>query len=349
MFDSGPTSPDGADGSTAYDSNSTFMGALNGGGFVSAPKTVLNDVTGTQTFAPVSSAHAIDTGSGTDPMWGAGYSIVAGTNLTCTDCHDAHGSSNYRALKDLVNGNVVGGYVGADGETPNPVVWSAEEGYPTIGWLKHSAGAAQMELYKPNYTTAQYKYNGIASNNPTLASGTNLSISTWCSACHERYDEKTGMYDYGAYEFAGMSGTVTAGVTATDGVAPGIGNRNRHRHPVNISLVAGVGPTRALQAEVITSTVLPLEYTSLDSSFAGPDGPWSTDDYMGCLTCHRAHGVSSDMTGWAEASYVTSATAVVTWYPEPLTQPIVSGVNPNFSSALLRTDNRGVCERCHNK
>jgi hypothetical protein len=25
------------------------------------------------------------------------------------------------------------------------------------------------------------------------------------------------------------------------------------------------------------------------------------------------------------------------------------GVNPNFSGAILRYDNRGVCERCHNK
>jgi len=338
-----------------YESNSTFGAPLNGGGFVSAPKTVPNDKSGVQTFAPVTSMHSLDLGLATDPMWGAGNSIEAGKNLSCSDCHDPHGSSNYRALKDTVNGVPVGGYVGADGEVPNPVVWSAEENYPAEGWLKHDAGAAQMALYRPNYTTAEYKYNGVApSDDPFIPMGYR-TISTWCAACHQQYDNRTSPYNYGDYEEGGMSGTVVNGVTTLDGTSTvTIGSRDRHRHPVNISLAAGVGPTRALANEVITSTVLPLEYTNADSSAAGPDGPWSTDDYLGCLTCHRAHGVSSDMTGWAEARYATNASAIVTWYPEPLPQPIAtnggnSGVNPNFSSAILRADNRGVCERCHNK
>jgi mono/diheme cytochrome c family protein len=257
-----------------------------------------------------------------------------------------------------VNGNPVGGYVGPTGEVPNPVVISAESGYPVTGWLKHNPGATQMSGYLPNYTSEELKYNGIAPaldpvGGANLFAGQHLSISTWCAACHEAYDNKgaavgsTEFYDYGDYERASMTGIYdNAGVPtsiANTGTAS-IGNRARHRHPVNISLASGVGPTRALQQEVITSTVLPLE--------DGPDpgaGTWSTNDYMGCLTCHRAHGSASTMTGWAEARYITNASAVVTWMPEKLAQPTTSGVNPNFSAAILRTNNRGVCERCHNK
>jgi hypothetical protein len=45
------------------------------------------------------------------------------------------------------------------------------------------------------------------------------------------------------------------------------------------------------------------------------------------------------------------ASAVNTWSVEPTTALAggQAGVNPNASAALLRADNRGVCERCHNK
>jgi cytochrome c553 len=90
----------------------------------------------------------------TSKAWGAGGDIV----MTCGSCHDVHGSSNYRLLKDVVNGVDVGGYVEtASGDfLPDPYVISNEPGYPEDGWLLHDAGAAQMAAYKPNYTTPMY-------------------------------------------------------------------------------------------------------------------------------------------------------------------------------------------------
>jgi len=56
--------------------------------------------------------------------------------------------------------------------------------------------------------------------------------------------------------------------------------------------------------------------------------PDYTKGFPGCLTCHVAHGTSAAMEGYA-------------------TQVTVDGTA--IDSALLRLDNRGVCEICHNK
>jgi predicted CXXCH cytochrome family protein len=324
VFDSGPSTgldgsgnaTNGVDGITQlYNTNSSFNGALNGGSFGASGLT---------------SMHNMDKGAATDPMWGAGNSAPAGTNLTCTDCHDPHGSSNYRLLKDRVNGKTVGGYVGAS-ETADPWVVSAEASYPTTGWAKHSAGAAQMKLYKPNYTSPEYSAYSLSVDPATGA--VMRSFSGWCAACHTQYDQKNSSYNYGNYM---KDGANTVGPAAY------------HRHPVNVSLSVGVGIGRALAVEVQTSTALPLE--QLRDTTHGRD-TWDTNDVIGCLTCHRAHGASTIMTGWANAELKYGPTGNgVKWMPVLRASSVAShGVNPNFSSSLLRLDNRGVCEACHNK
>lgn len=339
IFDSGPSNPS-AGGSGPYDTNSTFNAPLNGGGF----SRMATQTAGA--FASVTSVHNIDDGVSINSgvVWGEGNSATNVLNLTCTDCHDPHGSTNYRLLKDLVNGHTVGGYNASD--TPSPYVISSEQGYPVNGWLLHEPGQSQMTTYMPNYTAEEYAYQG---NGPAGY----RSMSAWCSACHERYidrDDTTGTavvwattldavpgtstYDYVGFESDPASGAVN------------LGARARHRHPVNITLQAGRTAARSLQREVLTDSLLPLE---VRSGSTNSRGTWDYSDYISCLTCHVAHGSSVTMTGWAESSLVTSATAVVTWYPEPIAQNVQSGVNPAFSSSLLRADNRGVCERCHNK
>ncbi len=325
VFDSGPLSSAGAA------TNSTFDGPLNGGGFVSMPAT--NGVG----FTASSSMHDMEKGTLTDPMWGAGNTAPAGTNLTCTSCHDPHGSSNYRILKDSVNGVRVGGYA-LDGVTPQPYVFSSEEGYPANGWLKHEAGASQMATYYPNYTSAEYQFK-LAS---TYSVG-NRSISNWCSACHTEYDNSPSAYNYGGYET--VDATRVAGVL-TPGAGVSVGSRVRHRHKVDTTIDAA-STLKGFGSTAVTSTVLPLE--KRDGAPASERGDWKVNDYMGCLTCHRAHGTQVAMNGAAVSTLGNNASAVVTWYPVPSASAGPSGVNPNFSSALLRADNRGVCERCHNK
>ena len=316
VFDSGPSAPyDDLLGSpvpTLYQTNSSFGATLNAGGFSYLGA-----------LEPVTSAHSMDA---TGTMWGFGASAEDSdsqlVNFTCTSCHDVHGSTNYRLLRDTLNGQTVGGYL-PDG-TPQPWVISAEQGYPAGGWLKHEQGAAQMALYRPNYTSPEYAYQ-------LPLAGEFRSISGWCAGCHQQYDDREGLYDYGAAEGGGALGAV-----------------NRHRHPVNITL-AGGSPTaaatdRTLPEEVRLDPGLPLER---DSGSTLPRGEWDYQDFIGCLTCHRAHGTSATMTGWAEATMEFNETTQL--WGSQLATPGVGGVEPTLSSALLRHDNRGVCQRCHNQ
>ena len=105
--------------------------------------------------------------------------------MTCCSCHDVHGSSNYRLLKDVVNGVEVGGYEpSGPGEfVPDPFVISNEPGYPAEGWLLHDDGAAQIAEYQPDYTTPMYAK--APGEDPTRG------ISAWCAACHTEYRAPT--------------------------------------------------------------------------------------------------------------------------------------------------------------
>jgi cytochrome c553 len=152
-------------------------------------------------------------------------------------------------------------------------------------------------------------------------------MSTWCSGCHQAYDNKQSTYNYGGYE--AVDATRSAG-GLTPGVGVAVGDRNRHRHPVNIP-IATVATLNGWGSDAITSTVLPLE----KSAATAGNATWSTQDYIGCLTCHRAHGTQVAMDGWAVSSLANNASGVVTWYPVMATATVPSGVNPNFSSALL--------------
>ena len=385
IFDSGPSADIGravpaASGTngvtdsgsvvTAYQTNSVFNAPLNGGGFQRMPDPYAWQTSANVVYTATTSAHRMDYSG---PLWGAGNAVTTfgGTvGLTCTDCHDPHGSSNYRLLKDTVNGHIVGGYDSAD--VPQPYVLSNETGYPIStavvvarrgggivtadgqanngGWEKHEAGAAQMALYRPNYTNTAG--TSILHSMATSASAGNVgnykSLSVWCSACHEKYNQYSAAsavsYNYNPY-------------LPAMGSAPQAGTQNFHRHAIDTNMAAGLSGSGILTVPVVSdASWVPLENASTGSgSF--------DQNFIGCLTCHRAHGSSVAMTGYA-ASHLETTTVTVNATSTPLTMYIpvrdtIAGVDPDKgvyngltnqgSSALLRADNRGVCERCHNK
>ena len=84
-----------------------------------------------------------------------------------------------------------------------------------------------------------------------------------------------------------------------------------------ISMRGGVTVTLPFASQYVTSTLT------------------ADDKMIVCETCHLVHGSSSLMSGFANGG------------------PTLSGVQPGNTtsgdSALLRADNRGVCEACHQK
>ncbi len=242
------------------------------------------------------STSTVDATGNYPTLLGTGNKIV----MDCGTCHDPHGSSNYRILKDVVNGVAVGGYSGSGADPdPTPYVVSAEVGYPVGGFRLHTVATG----YVPNYTEAQYA--------KAPGGDTSKGMVGWCVGCHTTYAESTSTYNAG----------------------DGFGFVDRHRHRMNVPLSNFAGP-RAL---AIASLTLPLDNDTSEAGNVHNDA----SDWIDCLTCHNAHGASTVMTGFANVADPANDLRPNTG--------LSGGVPPTNDSALLKMDNRGVCETCHNK
>ncbi|TLM80278.1 MAG: hypothetical protein FDZ70_01355 [Actinobacteria bacterium] len=320
---------------------------LNGGGFASLGPTATTSThikDGAAWWAWGGGVYGAAASSPFNPATGATGEIVTGMtdddiDMDCATCHDPHGSSNYRILKDMVYGNRVGGYYGTGSNpAPTPWVWSAEPGYPANGFALHTS----YPSYVPNYTTPMYARGEtwtVSGTDVDGVSGAIKGMSGWCVGCHGTYLTKTSVYNAGDQR----ADDATTGISGW-GAATVDPFMTRHRHPINVPLSNYAG-ARAL---VVTDNPLPLAHNRATESGAITN---TATDWVECLTCHRAHGTSAIMTGYAD-SYSN-------WEPVPDSNPLAEfgtgvnlapdGVPPADSSALLRADNRYVCEVCHNK
>ena len=163
--------------------------------------------------------------------------------------------------------------------------------------------------YRPSYTAALYAKGYDGASEDTVR-----GMTGWCSGCHTVYNDETSIYNAGDAQ-----GLVT-----------------RHRHPVNSEMAAFAG----VESLVVTDNPLPLAH-SLDESSTGPVNEMA--DWVECLTCHRAHGTAAKMEGYAGNEVVDADLG------DELPSWVSPGINGEHPSALLRSDNRGVCEACHNK
>lgn len=262
---------------------------------------------------------------GTDPITGEAMATgeSGALKMDCATCHDPHGGANYRILKAVVNGNNVGGYDGLG----NPQAWvqSTEVGFPVGGFVKHDPNAG----YVPNYTEENY------AKGPDLdldgQPDADKGMSGWCTGCHETYLRPTEVFS------KTVSGVTSAyeSQASTYNAGDGMGLTLRHRHPINIELGEYNGPDDGLNVAGLAALDIPVAHDMTET--AGAPGN-DMNDWVECLTCHRAHGTFAAMTGYAADGSLAKD---------------IDGVSKNnffaSPSALLRRDNRGVCEGCHNK
>jgi hypothetical protein len=271
--------------------------------------------------------------------------------ISCASCHDTHGSSNWRLLKDVVAGIdpqsgdpagiTVGGYDG-DGN-PTPWVISTEQGYPTGGWLLGGDRMSQYVDYYPDFTDPRYA--------KAPGEDVNKGISGWCAACHTQMNT------------AGDSGVIfdTDGIWDGDFLAEvydandGFGLVERHRHPTNVEMseYAGASPL-LLDYEGVRLVPLGNDITDQATVGTATDLTLTNEitDWVDCLSCHVAHGSGAVMEGYASVADSTNpqpdtGTKVVQIDEDTIVT--VGSVPPDYGNALLRLDNRGTCQACHYK
>lgn len=277
-------------------------------------------------------------------VWTGNWSVASGEYrgtgsqripMDCATCHDSHGTSNYRMLKDQVFGVMVGGYA-TDG---SPAAWveSAEFGFPDNGFER---GVPTPAGYHPNYTTPRYA--------KPRGGDQRKGMSGWCVGCHTVY---MGM---GATITAGAPGNISrSSVYAAENawgdvpaaLAVSYGNIVRHRHPVNVPTSNFHGPTDVVFNNLLDNAGSDIVGTPLANDIAEKSAPWnqaltkSDTDWVDCLSCHYAHGTTATMSGYSNVGNSVN----------PIEDSGNGGVQPTEDSALLRANNRAVCQACHNK
>lgn len=271
---------------------------LNGGGFMYVDSKA------------ITSRHNADPADDMRRPWGfngsgtgsGGTSSNTGQNnatmanpLQCTSCHNPHGTTNYRLLKESVNGNTV-----------NVKAWY--NGAATV-----NEGARGLESGAPadKYTQNYYGSAGTGGA-PTATTG---SLSSLCGACHT------------AYPSAGASSGYTAG-----GVT-------HYRHKTEMPFTDWSNPdTARVSSNPETSPITgfpALRLASMSGAGAG------SNNVVTCLTCHRVHGTSTTMSGYAlKISGGGLGDADLTPSQAPT-------YDPSSTSTLLYTNNRGMCQACH--
>lgn len=154
-------------------------------------------------------------------------------------------------------------------------------------WQRTASGNAKVLSNEDKFATKAYKSSFTS---PKYRSGQ----TQVCVGCHDAYDAQ--------------SMPVGQQIRSFD-AGDGRGFLTRHHHPIQVPLSS--------YAPKLLSSTLPLDQSR---GFNVDNGP---DDQLQCLTCHRAHGTISVMSGFA------------------------ASVEPAKSSSLLRLDNRDVCQDCH--
>jgi len=281
---------------------------------------------------------------------GPGLLVETSTQALCLSCHGAAGSG---ADTNVVDGVYVQGRNAVD-TTGDPN--TANNGNLLGGGFTNYKLAATTSTHLSDGTALLAWGNGVDRGaTATLGAGNGLD----CASCHDPHgstnyrilrttvnalpvvvaqvDEDTAkpcvgpgcLKDYDTEQWgAGQSQLCAACHSSYHRVNAGQGSTldgTTYTHRVDMQWDAAFAGAANPESAGMGGYTLPLALTN---------NPAAGDGVVVCQTCHLPHGTSSAMTGFAAGTYD----------PAGATGPIPSG-----DSALLRIDNRGVCEVCHQK
>lgn len=306
---------------------------LNGGGFTF------------QNGLAVTARHNADPADGSLAPWG--FDPTGGTSntgleintlvnpLQCTSCHNPHGSANYRILKEKLNNVNVNVKVWFDGGFSKQEGGRGLEG---VAGTEAQVGGGTANYPTNKYVTEWYGSSGAGGTGmPALGGG----VSSLCGSCHTAYPSTDA-------EVAYTGGGVThyrhkTEMPYTDWTNPDLGTAVGHNPE-----------TDPLQNPGGAGSFPPLRLASNASQ---------ANTIVQCLTCHRVHGTSTTMNGYAlksdvaadpaftaelEALFGTAPGDYVGTGDPDLTPSQRAEEDGSLSlSTLLFTDNRGMCQACH--
>jgi predicted CXXCH cytochrome family protein len=340
------------------------LGALRGGGFVNARIDAGNAFretyalpaeashptvfgfdkkVGVGAAEPVTSGHMHVGTSGVTlqgTAWGNGaYSSTANAgppvSLGCTSCHNPHGNGQYRILNpipDPATGTVVS--VSPYATTPINVTDAANptnttRNYTVIQW-DAAAGARYLlaseivaDVVDPaagDYWHQIVPYNARVSDSTVanhdgpngLPATFNGQINAWCATCHSRYTQSTN-FSQGARDGSGTP-VGSNGIPIPGSVeVPG----NLRTAVCVLDLGGNCNYPNTLQ---------PMNQGTGDGVF---NYRHTTSRNRACTTCHVSHGSNAAMIGTSSSLF-------------PYPNGTISA-----SSRLLKIDNRGTCQVCH--
>jgi predicted CXXCH cytochrome family protein len=229
-----------------------------------------------------------------------------------------------------------------------------------------AAGGANLGWVSRSYTVASYAatdgdyfhrfsswFTGVGNDNPVDTNGTggnvqlfNDQINNWCSACHTRY------YAYLNPEFQfniASSDDSTDAITTSAPHGLIVGNDVAiagHDAATLFGTINGMCDVATVPSAT-TFTCTGVDITT-DGTAVGTVTEWGAsyeaarpgDDIYNyqhrtranraCTTCHVAHGSNAQMTGTFSSTFPYPGDAIT-----------------SNSSRLLKVDNRGTCQGCH--
>ncbi len=240
---------------------------------------------------------------------------------TCVFCHKLGGASKY---------DVVNGAIRTTDQNGNPAVYRASGGgFENVVTTEGSATTYETQPTTSAHDVKSASVTGAPGGDP------NTSFSKSCSNCHDPHGTTNSRQLLSTVNgVSGLSPTLTVNNQLGDESVQYVSGFNEFCSACHKDFNAQAAGSGDVKSGTYTSYkrhrvgMDPSTYPGYNPNNGLPlEGDGTKLGVVTCMTCHYAHG--------------TEKTNTITWAR--------SNGGTSTSSALLRMNERGVCEACHNK